>query len=88
MGRHPTFPGPAIQTIITAKDGSNFPNPPLRVRVNGARNMVSLAAIRIEKASLLACRWIDRDFGRTPPEFTGARPPFPGPIIQTITTAN
>ena len=54
--------GPTIQALISAKDGRNLIDPTLAgVRVNGASNYVSLAAIRVEGASRLARRRIGRD---------------------------
>ena len=48
MGRHPPVPMPSIQTLIADKGGSNLINfRPIRACVNGFRNAVFLAAIRI-----------------------------------------
>ena len=46
------FPGATIQTIIKAKDGPGFLRFPLSLSggvVNGVRNMVYLAAIRLRQ---------------------------------------
>ena len=50
MGHRPPFPLSTIQTLIADKAGPYLINPhSLRACVNGARNMVSLVAIRIDK---------------------------------------
>ena len=53
-GPHPPSPGPSIQTIIAAKGGSDLINYSRSQGscVNGVRNAVCLAMIRIEKRAL------------------------------------